>query len=407
MKHHSSDLLRELRHTDADHVEEIFSSSFQATLLDSILESDPIPRVATSQIQGLADLTQLIDPFIPEAIDARPSKRPSARRHRRPLTISIVIGASAVLIAVIAFQVVPGSSHGPSSAAAAVLTQAAAAAGTEPPVVLESGQFLYTETRTLQSTTWALGNNEPSWQFDTTQDETIQTWQAENGSGRELLTYNSPAKFTTPASHQGWVLSGEPSIAPPTNTPSGQNDTTFIPSDASGREGMPGESPPNDSSLPTDPDSLRQTIENGGPGIPPSVSTNVPDPSTPAGTFETAAEMLETPATGISPALRSALFQVMASVQGVELLGQATDRAGRSGTEIASPMSSYGLRYEIIVDHSTGQILQTEDVLVDPSLSPPGDQKYFGDRAGEVQGWTDYLGSGIVTSTTATAQLQS
>jgi hypothetical protein len=358
--------------------------------------------VAKSQIQGLADSTQPIDPFIPRDIDARPSMKRSVVRHR-PLHVAIIIGASAVLTAVIVFQVVPGSSsHGPSSVAAAVLTQAAAAAGNQPPVVLESGQFLYTETRTLQSVTWALGNNEPSWQFDTTQDETIQTWQAENGSGRELDTYNSPPQFTTPASHQGWVLSGEPSIAPPTDTPSGQNDTTFIPSDASGGEGTPGESPPDDSSLPTDPDSLRQTIENGGPGIPPSVSTNVPGPSTPAGTFETAAEILETPATGISPALRSALFQVMASVQGVELLGQATDRAGRSGTEIASPMSPYGLRYEIIVDHSTGQILQTEDVLVDPSLSPPVDQKYFGDTPGEVQGWTDYIGSGIVTSTAAT-----
>jgi hypothetical protein len=407
MKHHSSDLLRELRHTDADHVEETFSSSFRAALLDSILENDPIPRVAKSHIQGLADPTQLIDSFIPEGCDARPLESPSVRRDRRPLNVLIVFGASAVLTAVIVFQVVPGSSHGPSSAAAAVLTQAAAAAGNQPSVVLEPGQFLYTETRTLQSTTWALGNNEPSWQFDTTQDETIQMWQAENGSGRELVTYNGPAEFTTPASHQGWVLSGEPSIASPTDTPSGQNDTAFIPSDASGSEGMPGESPANDRSLPTDPDSLRQTIENGGPGIPRSVSTNVPDPSTPAGTFEAAAEILETPATGISPALRSALFQVMASVRGVELLGHATDQAGRSGTDIASPMSQYGLRYEIIVDHSTGQILQTEDVLVDPSLSPPVDQKYFGDTAGEVQGWTDYLGSGIVTSTTATAQLQS
>ena len=98
----------------------------------------------------------------------------------------------------------------------------------------------------------------------------------------------------------------------------------------------------------------------------------------------------------------------MASVPGVELLGRATDRVGRSGTEIASPINSGGFRYEIIINRSTGQVLQTQYVLVDPSQLPPVDQKYFGDTAGEAQGWTVYLGSGIVTSTSsAPASLQS
>jgi hypothetical protein len=373
MKQHSAGLVRDLRHPDADQVDEIFSSSFQATLLEEILSDH----------------------------GARPATKTAKRRHRRSFKTSIVVGAAAVLVTVIVFQVVPGSSGGPSSAAAAVLTQAATAAGNQPPVLLGPGQFLYTETRLLQSVTWALGDNEPSWQFDTTQDETIQTWQAADGSGRELVTYNSPPQFTTPASQHGWVLSGEPSIASVTNTPSGQEDYTFIPSDAPSSEGTPGQAPADDAGLPTEPDSLRHVIEHGGPDIPPSVSANVTDPSTPAGTFGSAAEILETPATGVTPALRSALFQVMAGVQGVELLGQATDRAGRSGTEIASPMTPFGDRYEIIVDDATGQILQNEEVLVDPSLSTPLQQKYFGNTAGEVEGWTDYLSAGIVSSTSA------
>jgi hypothetical protein len=376
MTRHTTELLSDLRHPDADHVEASFPESFKAALLDAILDAaddDDVPvRVSVS--------------------------------HRgRPFKKWILVGAAAA-IALIAAQVVPGTLTGPPSAAAAVLTQAATTAGNQPPVVLGPGQYLYSETRTLQSTTWALGNNEPSWQFDTTQDETVQNWEAADGSGRELITYNGPVQFTTPASREGWVLSGKPSIASPTNTSSGQLDTPLIASSRVGvavptRDGTPGEQPAEDSSLPTDANALRRVIQAGGSGIPPSVAANISDPSTPAGTFGTAAEILETPATGISPALRSALFQVMANVPGVRLLGQATDRVGRSGTEIASPIDSFGFRFEIVIDRSTGQLLQTQDVLVAPSELSPLDQKYFGDRKGEAQGWTDYLSSGIVDST--------
>jgi len=385
MNHHTTVLLRDLRHNDADLVGDALAASFKATLLDSILVSDPLTPADKADSQVHVE---------------------KSKRIGRSFKISIILGAAAALISVIVAQVVPGTSGGPSSAAAAVLTQAATAAGNQPPVVLGPGRYLYSEVRTLQSVTWALGNNKPSWQFDTTQDETLQTWEAADGSGRELVTYNGPPQFTTPASREGWVLSGEPSIASTTNTPTGQMDTPLIAAKPVGAdvpmvEGTPGETPPDVSSLPTDPNALRQVIQTGGSGIPPSVAANIADPSTPAGTFGTAAEILETPATGISPALRSALFQVMASVSGVQLLGQATDRVGRSGTEIASPISGYGLRYEIIIDRSTGQVLQTQDVLVDPSLLSPLDQKYFGDTAGEAQEWTDYLGSGVVTSTTS------
>jgi hypothetical protein len=413
MRHHATVLLRDLRHHDAVQVEEALSASFKADLLHSILRSDPLAPIANLRTQENVETSKQIASIKPNGTGARLSGESSVRRQGRSFKVSIIVGAAAVLAAVIVSQVVPATSDGPPSVAAAVLTQAATAAGDQPPVVLEPGQFLYSEIRTLQSVTWALGNNEPSWQFDTTQDETIQTWQAANGSGRELITYTGPPQFTTPASREGWVLSGEPSISPPTNTPSGQMDTTLIHTQPVGKgvpgnEGTPGETPPDDSSLPTDPDSLRQVIQHGGPGIPSSVAANVIDASSPAGTFGTAAEILETPATGISPALRSALFQVMASVPGVELLGRATDRVGRSGTEIASPINSGGFRYEIIINRSTGQVLQTQYVLVDPSQLPPVDQKYFGDTAGEAQGWTVYLGSGIVTSTSsAPASLQS
>jgi hypothetical protein len=404
MNRHTIELLSDLRHPDANLVEAAFPTFFNATLLDAILASEPLARAENAGGEEKVETSQWPAFSKGEAIDDHLPVGTSVPHRGRPFKNWIIVGAAAAAVAVIVAQVVPGTSTGPPSAAAAVLAQAATRAGHQHPVVLAPGQYLYSETRTIQSTTWALGNNEPSWQFDTTQEETLQTWQAANGSGRELITYNGPVQFTTSASREGWVLSGKPSIAPPTNTSTGQLNSTLIASRPVGvavptRDGIPGAQPPDDSTLPTDANALRRVIQSGGSDIPPSVTANIPDPSTPAGTFGTAAEILETPATGISPALRSALFQVMASVPGVQLLGQATDRAGRDGTEIASPINSEGFRFEIVIDRLTGQLLQTQDVLVDPSQLSQLDQKYFGDTKGEAQSWTDYLSSGIVDST--------
>jgi hypothetical protein len=157
----------------------------------------------------------------------------------------------------------------------------------------------------------------------------------------------------------------------------------------------------DDSNLSTDPDALGRVIQKGGL-IGQNEQVNVQDPSTPAGTFESALGILETPAVGRSSALRSALFQVMANVPGVQLLGPAVDRMGRSGTEIASPINNnFGDRFEILIDPVTGAVLQSKDVLVDPSRVPADDVTYVGDEKGEVIGWTDYLQTGVVNTITA------
>ena len=85
----------------------------------------------------------------------------------------------------------------------------------------------------------------------------------------------------------------------------------------------------NVSDLPTDPKALAQVIAAGG------LQTNIDlIPAGPNATFERAATLLVGPTAGMTPALASALFQVLAGQPGVQLLGSVTDHEGhKPGTE--------------------------------------------------------------------------
>jgi hypothetical protein len=313
------------------------------------------------------------------------SSRPITHRHR-----PLVVASTATVVAVVAASLALSNPFSDTrSAAATELHQLANVASTSTPVVLRSGQYLYSKIQTVQGETFALGSNKPSRQFDITFVETIQRWQASNGTGRELITYNTKPQFTTPASRAGWIASGRPSITPPTNTPSGQLEISLA-SLGIGKI-------PNVSALPTNPSALQAAIRGRGKGVPSSVRDNVDNSTTPAGVFGTAAGILETPSVGSSPSLRSALFEVMANVPGVKLLGRVTDRMGRVGIGVAAPQSD-GDRTEIIVDAATGQILQTEDVVVDSGKITAGVKKYFGDARGQVFSWTDFFNTGVTNS---------
>jgi hypothetical protein len=137
------------------------------------------------------------------------------------------------------------------------------------------------------------------------------------------------------------------------------------------------------------------------------------EPVTPAYTFILAAQILATPALGSDPALRAALYAVMANVPGIQLLGTATDHSGRRGTEIAGPPGDpiggvgwpgggNAVRNEVILDPNTGSVLEINQVITDPSQETTDFAKYLGDTPGQVLDWIDYLAAGVVNSTTAT-----
>jgi hypothetical protein len=347
-------------------------------------------------------------PSVDPAATRRAYHRASAgthggRRYLVPATGALGAACAAAVVAVIAIP--GGTAVAPPSAAAAVLDQAALAAADNPTVTLGPGQYLYSEIHTLAGSYWQWGS--PADSAYTIQPETVQTWVAANGADRRLTTYDGPQQFATPAGHEAWVQAmqaGEPSIAPQTNTPSGQYDS---------QDGPGGFSAPDDlSQLPTNPAALTQLIDTGKTGL---NEIGFPEHAaiTPAYTFATAAEILATPALNSSAALRIALYEVMADTPGIQLLGTASDHSGRSGTQIAGPVGggigsqipygANGVRDEVIIDPSTGDVLEISLVNTDPSLNNAQTQSIYGNTVGQTFTWTDYLASGVVNSTAATA----
>src|ERR1700686_216056 len=86
MSRHSTEVLRDLRHPDADHVEEVLPASFQQTLLESLLTGDA--RTSPSLVSH-------------EGRDgARRREHPTFNRLRLPMVVAAAVVLVAVAIAV-------------------------------------------------------------------------------------------------------------------------------------------------------------------------------------------------------------------------------------------------------------------------------------------------------------------
>jgi hypothetical protein len=110
-------------------------------------------------------------------------------------------------------------------------------------------------------------------------------------------------------------------------------------------------------SLPTDPDELE------------AVLAEIPHGDWPdnVGLFWSIQDLLRDG--GTPPELRAALYRVAAQIDGIELLGEVTDRAGRPGTGVSLTYQGNGLEFRdwIIFDPVTTELLGEESVLLTPS----------------------------------------
>jgi hypothetical protein len=111
--------------------------------------------------------------------------------------------------------------------------------------------------------------------------------------------------------------------------------------------------------LSNDPDTLRTELLAMRP------TTDV-DP-TPANAYlwtQGTKALMQTP----PPAIRAALLEVLADVPGATALGDGRDYAGTQGTGVALDSDSSGLpiRYEVIVDPTTGEYIASDEVLQSP-----------------------------------------
>ena len=269
--------------------------------------------------------------------------QPASPSHRRRLLFTAIPIVAAATVALLVL--LPLTSGGPPSAAAAVFDQAAAAAAQQDSQ-LPAGQYFYTETESSYQATLDTPVVSPGelGQTATAQfNETDQAWTTAN-SGQSYITDGS-VKFPSNQDEAAWKAGPNGAAALESidrRAENGGQPTTSL-------------APPNVSNLPTDPTSLATVLSNA------QLNSNID--LIPAGsnaTFERAAVLLLGPTVGMTPTLASALFQVLAAQQGAHLLGLVTDHEGQSGQGVTLPSASGLSVDEVIVDPTTGQLLEAD-----------------------------------------------
>ena len=301
-------------------------------------------------------------------------------RRRIILTAGIVAPIAAAL-ALLLVIVIPGPS-GPKSAAA-VLEEAATEARLQN-TQLAPGQYLYTQTQSAYQVTLydAKGTSGEMVKVATAQfNETDQAWTDASGTGRALQT-DGGVRFPSAADQAAWNASPSGPSALQQIAQFGEN----------GGQARPEQPLLNVSDLPTDPNVLASVIATGG------LHTNIDLISAgPNATFERTATLLVGPTIGMTPALASALFQVLADQPGVQLLGTVTDHDGQQGEGVALATADGTNVSEVIVDPKTGSLLEAQFALPAPTdHNVPG----IGEAV-FAPVWTDVVATGAVNSNTA------
>ena len=319
-----------------------------------------------------------------------------SRRHNshRFLIGSGIVGTVAAALVVLIVVVIPGA-RGGQSAAAAVLASAATVAAQQSNQ-LAPGQYMYTETKTLyqlalgsqNGTETAVANGVVA-QFT----ETVRLWASTGGAGTVLRT-NSALQFSSSADRAEWNA----------NPVGRQLQEEFSSGSSSSVLAIPEEHAVNLASLPTAPSELALVIERG------QRQTNIDHiPPGPNSTFERTAALLLGPDTGRTPALSSALFRVLATQPGTQLLGRVTDHSGQQGVEVVLASPASGTVSKVLVDPSSGSLLEAEFTPAESSVRIGGAETCEGSRNDTVcvpstaqatlsPIWTDLVASGVVSS---------
>jgi hypothetical protein len=189
---------------------------------------------------------------------------------------------------------------------------------------------------------------------------TIESWIAPDASGRVRET-REPAEWPGPRDEANWRESGARDLS----WNEGTRDRRY----GSGElDDSPYESEvPPVRDLPTEPDELRQVFEDADHGdVPPNAKM-----------FELGTSVLLQAAS--SPELRSATYEVLAGIEGVELQGEAEDPLGRTGIEVSIVQTYSGNvpeRYSLIYDEETAHPLAYTERLLEPA--PYVDSKLVG-----------------------------
>jgi hypothetical protein len=286
-------------------------------------------------------------------------------------------GAIALAVAVIVMVALPGTSPRSQSAAAAVLDRMATltdhqAASARP------GEYYYTELGRQEGV--STGSLVPGGPEVTSYEaETVQTWVAPNGSGRQVSTIDPTPRFFTAAARAAWIAAGR-SLRPLFPAPP---STVQLFGAGYAFTNNPIIRVFDISHLPTDTARLTALIVQGRLEVKGSRQTGlkglgpVSNCETKACViFERVAILLQGPDIGATPARRAALYKVMARIPGVKLLGSVADPIGDRGTGFElvqhQPAESVSCNRvkghepasstteEVVIDLKTARLLSTE-----------------------------------------------
>jgi len=314
-----------------------------------------------------------------------PARRRAGGRWRTRRWLIASMGAVVLVAAVLVVAAVlpnHGSGGGdvllpplapPSASAAVVLNRVASVAARQPPSLFASpGQFAYSKVLSGSTTSLSSGSLRakrcgPSVEFSYSFTE--QDWVAPNGSGRQRITRGPntiPPRYRAIAPQLRKDMNGvEPSL-----------DSRYRPTM------FPYSSP---AGLPTNPRRLLVAIvrrfEHGKYAL--------------TTTFYRAEALLVASA---SPALRAALYRMLAQLPGVQFLGHQRDQIGRAGIAVGQTDSA-GIRSEILFNPATSKLLAESHIQATRPRLPRCVPVI---PVGTALDYSVYLQTGIVNSITAT-----
>jgi hypothetical protein len=300
------------------------------------------------------------------------------RRPRRRLYVASVAAAAAViaLTAVLLPALLPG---GVNPAAASILQGFAAIARHAPAEPApQAGQYVYTETRSVES--YLLISGDGKYRFVYSIPQTTQQWLGLDGSGRQVTTTGTAPSFPTAADrerYEAYVASGGPELDGFKFDLGATSTESFGPGQLSWTD---------TSNLPTDPAALGRLIDD---------RKIVDGPSGDWESFALATDLIRN--SYARPELRAALYSYMAGLSGIQVLGDTIDARGRQGVALAS--SHDGMQYVVVFDPLTGKILEEREIVLKAdqgvySNPGPGESAYASD--GEALYVATYLSSAEV-----------
>jgi len=314
---------------------------------------DDIRQLVTELMESAPQAPMLSELEWEETLRQGPSgkHRGESRARRRPLVTLSAVAAVVAVILVLVLQTPSVVQHPPVAAAAALRSIAKQVASEQPAPLPGDGQWLLSEEHVVFIATVNQLGGKQIQNAQATIPTTVKVWS--NNLGQSCVVASSrSAQFASTENRSAWVAAGL------LVTPSGPSSLC---TEGSVDQPIGGAGVIDASGLPTDPAQLANELENGSTGI---VALDGQTASENPG-FNRAASLLFGSTVGLTPALRSALFQAIALMPGVTALGNVKTNTGDTGAGFSvgtSPKKS-----TIIVDPKSGTLLEAENIQ-DPNI---------------------------------------